>query len=40
MGMRIASTKACKGVKCLHNIAKSTMFDNEDSALNFNLKHM
>jgi hypothetical protein len=40
MGKRIASTKACKSVKRLHNVAKRTMFVNKDSAVNFILKHM
>jgi hypothetical protein len=40
MRLRVASTKACKSVKRLHNIAKRTMFDNEDSAVICLFKHM
>jgi hypothetical protein len=39
MRLRVASAKACKSVKRLHNIAKRTMFDNKDPAVISVFKH-
>tara|TARA_B110001452_G_scaffold55516_1_gene42885 strand:- start:150 stop:416 length:267 start_codon:yes stop_codon:yes gene_type:complete len=38
--LRIASTKAYKSVKRLHNNVECTMFDNKDSAVICVVKHM